>query len=225
MADVRERIKEGQSRWKDGIDAQSEDVDKEEINEFIQYKHLEYEAYKMMDDDLWEVYRDDFSTFTTQTFKDCNQTTIRNFRQFLRVHGVWVKKHRYTTVAESLFNTLQEEEPMEWTESEIRDHMATGGEFKSGRITYMLNNGKFPGLPGTVALATPTPTQSPGPSRTTVLTPGPAATSHTALGDPQEPLQTQSFSREPTQSLSRELNQSLGKELANIPKIYTDDNK
>ena len=29
---------------------------------------------------------------------------------------------------------------MEWTESEIKDHIATGGEFNSGRIAYLLKN-------------------------------------------------------------------------------------
>ena len=72
LADIRVQVNEGQDRWSEGIDVQSNDVDKKEIKEFIEFKLLEYEAYKLKDDDLWETYREDFNTFTVQTFKDCN---------------------------------------------------------------------------------------------------------------------------------------------------------
>ena len=112
----------------------------------MKFKTLEYEVYDFKDDDLWEAYKDDFQSFTLQTFKDCNQTNIRKLRLLLRVRGVWVTKNRNLTVPESLFNTPQEDKPTEWTEFEIKEHMEAGGEFNSGRITYRLNNGKSPSL-------------------------------------------------------------------------------
>ena len=88
MATIQEQIEKGQDRWSEGIDAQSDNIDKKEIKEFIDFKLLEYETYKLKDDDLWETYREDFNTFTTQTFRDCNQITVRNLRQFLCVYSV-----------------------------------------------------------------------------------------------------------------------------------------
>jgi len=55
-----------------------EDIDKGEISEFIQYKIMEYGFYDMTDDDLWELYYEDFSTFILEVFKNCNQTTVHN---------------------------------------------------------------------------------------------------------------------------------------------------
>ena len=52
MATIREQINKGQDRWSEGIDAQSDDVDKKEIKEFIEFKLLKYEVYKLKDDDL-----------------------------------------------------------------------------------------------------------------------------------------------------------------------------
>ena len=75
---MEEQVNEGQSRWSEGINTQSDDVDKQEINEFIKYKLLEYKTYNLRDNDLWEVYCDDFNTFTTQTFRECNQAVICN---------------------------------------------------------------------------------------------------------------------------------------------------
>ena len=60
----------------------------------------------------------------------------------LQTNGVWVRKHRNATVPESLFNTLQEEEPTEWTEFEIKEYMATGGRFNLGWIDYILSENK-----------------------------------------------------------------------------------
>jgi len=54
-----------------------------------------------------------------------------------------VKKHRSSTVSESLFNTLQEEDPAEWTEPEIKEYIAIGNKFNLRRINYLLNHGGF----------------------------------------------------------------------------------
>jgi hypothetical protein len=77
MADIRtQKIEEGQKRWPSRIDVQSEGVDINEINNFVKYKAQEYDNYDWQDKDLWEAYRDDFKSFTLQTFKDCNQAHI-----------------------------------------------------------------------------------------------------------------------------------------------------
>ena len=56
---------------------------------------------------------------------------------------------------EALYNTLQEDKPMEWTESKIKDHIATKGEFNLGRITYLLKNNFTSINTSTSIIATP----------------------------------------------------------------------
>ena len=38
----------------------------------------------------------------------------------------------------ALFNTLQKDKPIEWTESKIKDYIAIEREFNLGRIAYLL---------------------------------------------------------------------------------------
>ena len=49
---IQEQINEGQDRWSEGINAQSNDIDKKEIKEFIKFKLLEYKVYKLKDNNL-----------------------------------------------------------------------------------------------------------------------------------------------------------------------------
>jgi hypothetical protein len=234
MTTIEEQIKEGQKRWSEGINTQSEGVGKEEINEFVKFKLLEYGDCRLVDDDLWEVYQDDFKTFTTQTFKECNQISIRNLRQLLRVRGVWVRKHRNATVPESLFQTLQEDDPTEWTETEIREHMEAGGEFSSGRIQYMLNNNGFtsstrlitPMTSATNASLTVPPINLTTPPITPAIEPEPTpeptpATPIIGSTTPATTVQARDLDRQ-TQSLQ---GPGISRELTTLDKIYTDERK
>ena len=49
-----------------------------DVNNYIKFKVLKYEYFKLMNDDLWEQYQEDFIDFTEANFKACNSTTIRN---------------------------------------------------------------------------------------------------------------------------------------------------
>jgi hypothetical protein len=42
-----------------------------------------------------------------------------------------------------LFDTLQEEDPAEWTEPKIKECIVTGNKFNSRQINYLLNHGGF----------------------------------------------------------------------------------
>ena len=55
-----------------------------DVNNYIKFKVLEYEYFKLMNDSLWEQYQDDFTDFTEAIFKAYNPTTIRNLRTLLR---------------------------------------------------------------------------------------------------------------------------------------------
>jgi len=80
--------------------------------------------------------------------------------------------YRNTTVSKLLFNTLQEEDPTEWTKLKIREYIAARGKFNLEQINYLLKNNfasirtststsistiKNPILPAATPQPTPTP--------------------------------------------------------------------
>ena len=139
MADISKQIDEGQEKWSQGVDLMSTT----DVNDYIQFKLLEYGHYKLLNDDLWEQYKEDFADFTEAIFKTCNLAAICNLRTLLRNQGVWVKKDRRVTIAQSLHDTLREEDQTEWTKEQILDHIKTNGlfaSFKLNRISSLIPN-------------------------------------------------------------------------------------
>jgi hypothetical protein len=137
MADISKQINEGQKKWSQGVDLTSTD----DVNNYIQFKLLEYGHYKLLNDDLWEQYKEDFADFTEAILKACNPTAIRNLRTLLRHQGVWVERDKRVTVARSLYNTIQEEDQTEWTKEQILDHIKTNdlfASFKLNRISGLI---------------------------------------------------------------------------------------
>jgi hypothetical protein len=130
MADTSKQISEGQKKWRQGVNLTSA----ENANEYIKFKTLEYEYFKFINDDLWEQYKEDFADFTEPIFKTCNLTDVRNLRTLLRNQGVWVARDRRITVARSLYNTLCEEDPTEWSKEETLEHVRTIGPFASFKL-------------------------------------------------------------------------------------------
>jgi hypothetical protein len=104
-----------------------------------------------------------------------------------------------------LFDTLQEEDPAEWTEPEIKEYIAIGNKFNSRQINYLLNHGSF----------TKT-TEDPDESKDLIETPEDLAE---IPEDLKETLPTL-----PTHHNTTGM-QSFGKELANLAKMYTEDSK
>jgi hypothetical protein len=137
----------GQEKWGKGIDLDAANTKTTDIDEFIRFKLLEYDVLNFRDTDLWEAYKEDFGSFTLTAFKSCNQHLIRYLRLHLRTNGVWVQHQLGTTVPESLFSTTQEEDPIEWTESELRAHLDAFGEFNSVRINNILKRRGITNLP------------------------------------------------------------------------------
>ena len=88
MADIKTQVEAGQKKWGRGIDVQSDEITTTDIDDFIKFKTLEYETVDFRDDELWEAYKDDFKDFTTETFRNCNQTCTRKLRMLLRTNGV-----------------------------------------------------------------------------------------------------------------------------------------
>ncbi len=78
------------------------------------------EEKDISDDSLWEQFQKDFEEWTENDFKsDVFNTRLRHLRNFLRRRDVWVSRDKNTTIAKSLYATLQEESPTKWTEEEM----------------------------------------------------------------------------------------------------------
>jgi hypothetical protein len=109
MADLDKQIDEGQEKWRKGPDLTSIT----DTGNYIKFKTLEYEYFKLMNDDLWEQYREDFADFKEANFKACSVAIVRKLRALLRSQGVWVSPDRRQLMSISLCNTLRETKPTE----------------------------------------------------------------------------------------------------------------
>ena len=138
MATISEQILEGQKLWSRGVDTQ--DIDS--VNEYLSFKLREYDFLDFKDDDLWEQFTGDFADFTEETFKNAAQGNIRKLRNLLRTRGVWILREKHTTVAQSLYNTLQEKDLATWNIEEIMDCINRGDLFNSPRIKCLLRTPK-----------------------------------------------------------------------------------
>ena len=52
MADISKQVDEGQKKWRQGVDVTSID----DVNNYIKFKILKYEYFKLINVDLWEQY-------------------------------------------------------------------------------------------------------------------------------------------------------------------------
>ena len=50
MADITKQVDEGQEKWRQGVDLTSIT----DVNNYIKFKILEYEYFKLINNDLWE---------------------------------------------------------------------------------------------------------------------------------------------------------------------------
>ena len=137
MADIRRQIDDGQKKQRQGPDLTSAN----DVNDYVKFKTLKYAYYKFINDDLWEQYKEDFTDFTEAIFKTCKG--ICKLRILLCDQGVWVTRNRQITTAQSLYNTLCEEDPVEWSKEEILEQIRAKGPFKSyklNRISGVIDN-------------------------------------------------------------------------------------
>jgi len=64
------------------------------VNNYIKFKVLKYEYFKLINDDLWEQYKEDFAGFMEAIFKACSIIPVCNLQNLLRHQGVWVEKDK-----------------------------------------------------------------------------------------------------------------------------------
>ena len=65
MADISKQINKGQKKWSQGVNP----ISIPNINNYIKFKVLKYKYYKLINNNLWKQYKEDFVNFTEATFK------------------------------------------------------------------------------------------------------------------------------------------------------------
>ena len=63
ILDIRAQVDAGQEKWPKGINLQSDKTTIKDIDKFVKFKILKYKAYDFKDNELWEVYKEDFNNF------------------------------------------------------------------------------------------------------------------------------------------------------------------
>jgi hypothetical protein len=84
MADLDKQIDEGQEKWRKGPDL----IFITDTGNYIKFKTLKYKYFKLMNDDLWEQYREDFADFKKANFKACSIVIVCKLRALLCSQGV-----------------------------------------------------------------------------------------------------------------------------------------
>ena len=110
-----------------------------DVDKIINKALTAWEECGFKDMSLWETFQEDFEGFTEEDFKLASNHNIRKLRDYLRKFGVWVRKQQRYTIARSLYDALLEEEPTDWTETEIMA-CKPKEEFASYYIKQLLNS-------------------------------------------------------------------------------------
>ena len=67
-----------------------------------------YQELDFHDEDLWEVFREDFTGWTKENFDKADRKAIRLLKDHLRENGVWVFKKQAAPIAKALADVLLE---------------------------------------------------------------------------------------------------------------------
>ncbi|RKF60480.1 hypothetical protein OnM2_050041 [Erysiphe neolycopersici] len=107
-----------EEKWGLGIDIES--ASDEDINTYTLSKYHLYERDNILDIDLWDLYQEDFKNFSAAAFGKVKTRSIQQLRLCLDSRGVFISKNdKRTTISQTLFQCLQEENPHQWTLDEI----------------------------------------------------------------------------------------------------------
>ena len=113
-------------------------ADPEQMNRYIEAKAVTYEddAEVISDEALWDIFQQDFDTFTEDHFKKAYRkarTPIHLLRSVLRRAGVFIPaSNKKTTVAATMSITVGEEKKHVWTIEDVKELLT---ELKKGVVT------------------------------------------------------------------------------------------
>ena len=115
-------FKVDEERWGDPFDPNNEDQQTtENISGYIAYVIMIYQSRRYKDNDLWEIFHEDFENFTIEIFSQAHRQALRDLRTHLENNGVWIRRVKGSLYAKVLKECLEEENPHEWTEQETRE--------------------------------------------------------------------------------------------------------
>ena len=96
-------------RWRHGANLRT--ITDDEFREYMETKFYGYAIDRIVDDNLWDLFRHDFEGTTVDQFSSLSRQELVRLRTFLRCGGVYVApNHRNRTISQSLIEILEEEE-------------------------------------------------------------------------------------------------------------------
>jgi hypothetical protein len=102
------------------------------IDNHIALSILRYRSRGYTDFDLWEEFRESFEGWTIEILETAHRIALKELRTYLVTHGVWVRKQVGSiSFAKTLQDVIDNDVRHEWTEEEIREVIDSGKEFHS----------------------------------------------------------------------------------------------
>jgi hypothetical protein len=209
-------------KWGRGIEAT--EATEPDLLDYIRTKIYQYTLDKTHDFNLWDLFQDDFKTFTLTTLRSINRRELQKLRACLRRGGVFVAQNtKNLTIPQSFVNAITKDEQHRWTESDIQKVIS---DLEEGVVTSRFIRRHphwYPGItllhPSISESATPTPPP---------MVPSPRPRSITPLPRQEPPLQDDNLSeQEVTTDPSPQAKDRSGpsKQVSEIIKVYADDDK
>ena len=113
-------------KWGRGIEAT--EATESDLLDYIRTKTYQYTLDKTHDFNLWDLFQDDFKTFTFTTLGRINRRELQKLRACLRRGGVFVAQNtKNLTIPQTFVNVITEDEQHEWTESDVHTRFECGG--------------------------------------------------------------------------------------------------
>lgn len=104
------------------------------INGQIIYHQSRYIKRQYRDVKLQNELKEDFEGQNNKIFAIANKETRREFRDYLRSHGVWVAKDN-KKISVNLMSCIDEVEQHRWAATEVEAQLSTRNEFYSKQNT------------------------------------------------------------------------------------------
>ncbi|RKF74206.1 hypothetical protein GcM1_240023 [Golovinomyces cichoracearum] len=193
-----------------------------ELADYVTFKVKILNEEDVSDSNLWELFQNNFENFTVSTFSQVKLRTQQVLRDCLRSRGVHISKNnKRKTIAQTLFECLQEEDQYEWTNENIDDIPNDNYVVKSPKLARQIAN-----QDSTLSdIAQPT-SQKLAPLNIKQPTTAPPASLHMPSNTSLEMLDKEKIHVNPSPLISSNENLTgFGKEIANMAKIYTEEQK
>ncbi|KAI1003750.1 hypothetical protein K3495_g4457 [Podosphaera aphanis] len=193
-----------------------------DLSNYTAFKVNFYEEENVSDSNLWELFQDDFRDFTVLTFSRIKLRVQQVLRDCLRSRGAYISKNsKRKTISQTLFHCLQEEEQHEWTDENLDDILNENYIFKSPKLVRRI--AKREDSSTSVRQSTVEPLETPHIKQPAIVSP---VSSNASLDVPLALLENkQENNNLPPQRSANANSKTFGKEIANMAKIYTEEQK